>query len=71
MTTRDLVARGFTEFSRLPPPFTFCTVCQASRWFVWWQQMSINVCACRECGTVPTSDEKWVQRFKVRKEWAA
>jgi hypothetical protein len=67
MTIRDLLARGFVEVSRLPQAFSYCTVCKAYRWFIWWDSPNghIAVCACRECHTIPTSDEKHVQRFQV------
>jgi hypothetical protein len=75
MTACDLLARGFVEVSRLPWAFTYCTVCKAYCWFVWWQApgdaLGIKVCACKACETVPTSDEKHVQRFAVVKKEAA
>lgn len=74
MTTRDLLARGFVEVSRLPQAFTYCTVCKVYRWFIWWEapknDLGVKVSACRDCCTVPTHDEKWVQRYPVVKNRA-
>lgn len=75
MTTADLKARGFVEVPRLPQPFTYCTVCRTYTWFMWWQapkdELGIKVCACRDCHSVPTNDEKHVERFPIVKTVAA
>lgn len=67
MTTTDLLDRGFVPVPRLPWAFTFCTACKTYVWFSWWQapedSLGIRVCACKSCETIPTSDEKHVERF--------
>lgn len=67
MTIGDLLSRGFVIYQALPQAYTFCTVCQRYRFFVWWQapSLGIQVSMCRECSTVPKDEEKHVTRFQV------
>lgn len=73
MTSLDLIARNFRLANLGEQPFTWCVVCQATRWFRWWvaPALGITVTTCLVCQSVPKNEEKYVACFAEKQKQGA